>query len=285
LNIAFFPQQELVILLSKRTLHANEDGDMTISHVLFLHAGPGMTAELERQRFGATLPVNWWDQPHVRADVLQPFDALVHTAASELKRMAKQSGTRISLLANSFGAYLARALVDEVPEHIGSIIICGGIFDLRVSFLRLGRKLAKLHPDPALETALQSAADAGTPDAYWMLIGCITATPGFLDYYWSPRAIEQLEAMNTIATQGNLIHMETFQSVVMSMLLVPQQRSDVVPIGGVRILIGRYDPYYEASDTNVWQKIWPHASVEIVDAGHFPHLELAPAVWMPNVIP
>ena len=51
--------------------------------------------------------------------------------------------------------------------------------------------------------------------------------------------------------------------------------------GSVRVLIGRFDPYARADDGQLWRAVLPQASVEFVDAGHFPHLELPVEIWMP----
>src|SRR6185437_4248354 len=80
--------------------------------ILFLHGGPGMTAELERRQFGPSLAVHWWDQPLVRAGADRAFEALIDAAEVEIVRLSTKREGRIDLLANSFGAYLARALVE-----------------------------------------------------------------------------------------------------------------------------------------------------------------------------
>jgi pimeloyl-ACP methyl ester carboxylesterase len=250
--------------------------------VLFLHGGPGMTAELERRQFGAALPVRWWDQPPVRAGAARPFDTLVDAACVEIYRIAAERHGRVDLLANSFGAYLARALVDRAPDQIGAIAICGGVWDLCTAILRLGWHFARSRNDSDLETACRQSAEDDTPQSYFELFARVSALPEFLACYWSPSADEHREAMAALASAGRLIDWPTCQSVMISALATPQSAMAVRHHQPVRIIIGRFDPCFDEGDIAIWQALWPGATVEVVSAGQFPHLELAPSVWMPG---
>ena len=52
--------------------------------------------------------------------------------------------------------------------------------------------------------------------------------------------------------------------------------------GSANVWIGRHDPYALPSDAEAWRVVLPNASVQFVDAGHFPHLELPPTLWQPR---
>ena len=119
--------------------------------VLFLHGGPGLSATLERQRFGTTLPVDWWDQPHLDAAVAAPFEWLVDATEKELGRLFEARKKPIAILANSFGVHLALALIERAPEKIGSLSIVGGILDVRLAFVRLGLRISETNRDAELE--------------------------------------------------------------------------------------------------------------------------------------
>lgn len=240
-----------------------------------------MTAALERRRFNGTLPVHWWDQPVLGPNVRQPFEALIDAAVAEVTRLSTERQDRVDLLANSFGAYLTRALVDRVPQRIGAITICGGVWDLSTAILRLASRFAERSGGTEIRDAFRRAADTDTPDGYIVLLARISAMPGFLDCYWGPSALQALEAMKSLAEEGRLIDWHTCQSVMAAALAVQQSPVASPHPGGVRILLGRFDPYFDESDILAWKALWPSASVEIVDAGHFPHLELPPAIWLP----
>lgn len=255
----------------------------TSATVLFLHGGPGMTAQLERRQFGATLPVHWWDQPRVGQDTRRPYEMLVDAAAAEATRLCSNGYTgRVDLLANSSGAYLARALVDRIPERIGAITICGGVWDLSTALLRLGRYFARQCGDADLEAACCRAAEADIPEGYLALLAQVSTIPGFLDFYWSPSAGEPREAMKALAAEGQLIDWATCHAVMIAEIAAPQTPLAAPHPGGVRIVTGRFDPYFDDGDIEARKTLWPSAIVEIVDAGHFPHLELPPEVWMPR---
>lgn len=248
--------------------------------ILFLHGGPGMTAELERQRFGAALPVHWWDQPRVEPNAQRPFERLVDAAVAEAARLLGGREGRVHLLASSFGAYLARALVDRVPERVGSITICGGVWDLCTAIFRLASRFAERHADVDLKLACDNTASADIPDQYVALLARVAARPDFLDCYWGPTAVEPREAMKRLATEGRLIDWPTCQSVMIAALTLSQVPLASPHPGGVRVLLGRFDPYFDESDVAAWQTLWPSSTVAIVEAGHFPHLELSPTMWM-----
>lgn len=250
--------------------------------VLFLHGGPGLTAQLERRRFGETLPVHWWDQPRLGGAISDPYSLLVDAAIAEVDRLSRAQGGPVSLVAQSFGAYLARALVARVPDRIGAITICGGVWDLCTAVLRLAWKFARSCGDADLEAACREAAEADTPQDYFALFARVSALPGFLDCYWSPSACEDREAMKALAAEGRLIDWPTCQALMVAALAAPQSALPATHHDPVRIVIGRYDPCFDEGDISAWRTLWPGATVEIVDAGQFPHLELPPRVWMPG---
>jgi pimeloyl-ACP methyl ester carboxylesterase len=241
-----------------------------------------MTAEIERRRFGTTLPVHWWDQPTVGPNAEQPFEVLINAAVTEVIRLSTERGDQIDLLANSFGAYVTRALVDRVPERIGAISICGGVWDLSTAILRLGFRFAERNGDEDLNGACRRAAQVDTPEGYVALLARIAAIPGFLDCYWGPSALEPRETMRSLAAEGRLIDWHTCQSVMTAALVTPQIPLRSPHPGKVRVLLGRHDPYFDQSDVDGWKTLWPGVAVEVVETGHFPHLELPPSVWMPG---
>lgn len=251
--------------------------------ILFLHGGPGMTAELERRRYEESLPVRWWDQPIIRSGAERPFEVLVDAACVQIRHLAEKRRGLIHILANSFGAYLTREVVERVPSLIGSITICSGVWDLPTAILRLGSRLAEQYCDADLEAACREAAHADSPEGYVALFARTSASPGFLDYCWSPAAIEQREAMKALAATGRLIDWPTCRWVLGAALSTPQVPLAAPHPGGVRILLGCFDPYFEESDVVAWKALWPSARVQIVEAGQFPHLELSPSVWLPAV--
>jgi pimeloyl-ACP methyl ester carboxylesterase len=253
-----------------------------LSQVLFLHGGPGLSAVLERQRFGSTLPVRWWDQPNVEADGAAPFDRLVGAAIRELEQLFESQGKPVALLANSFGVHVALGLIERVPKKIASLDILGGILDVRMAFVRLAQRISEVNQDADLKAISVRAEERGDGESLWALIERLFTVTNLLDLYWGPGAEEQCEAMKALAASGLLVHAGTFQGVLGDFI---ERKPAALPTfsGSVRVLIGRFDPYARADDAGLWRAVFPQAAVEFVEAGHFPQLELPAKDWMPAI--
>lgn len=250
--------------------------------VLFVHGGPGLTAELERRRFGTALPVCWWDQPIIRESDPSPWESLVGAGIEEAERLSDEARKPIALLASSFGALLALEIVERVPECISSITLSGGIYDVRMAFSQLASKIAQETCDTELAQARVTVTKSQDETALWALIERLFSIPNLLDFYWSPSAVVQREAMNELAGRGALLHLPTFEGVLRN-FFVRQRGSSLRPWrGDTKVLLGRYDPYATPDDKLRWQEIFPCAEIETLEAGHFPHLELPAEVWLPR---
>lgn len=265
-----------------REMAASSQSSRTDSdpRVLFLHGGPGFSAALGRRRYGASLPIHWWDQPHIAAGAANPFGTLVSAAIGELHRLSDRRGAPVAVLVSSLGTYLAWELLRQAPDRIASVVVSGGTFDARTPFARWGRRLARSHDDPAMDKATR-LAESGDPEAFWALIDRIVAIPRFYDEYWGPDSREQRAAMRALAAEGPMFDLATFQAVMPALLSAGKLPTLADPACPTRVLVGRHDPLAEETDPEIWRAIVPFASMELVDCGHFPHLELPPAMWMP----
>lgn len=241
--------------------------------VLFLHGGPGFSAELERRQYGSSLPIHWWDQPHIALNDPHPFVSLVAACESEVRRMSSRIDRPVGLLASSIGARLAVELMHRVPELIGPVTFSGPVLDPRKAFAKLGQHLAHKRSDDALARAAMAAAESDSLESLWTLIGMILAGPPFFDEYFAPGAAAHAGAMSTLADEGRLLHGETFQAVLNDMVRVPVRAAPLRPGQSVQVLIGQRDPYTGERDTESWLEHLPGAVVMQFDAGHFPHLE------------
>jgi pimeloyl-ACP methyl ester carboxylesterase len=252
------------------------------ARVLFLHGGPGLTAELERRRFGTTLPVYWWNQPIVREDNPSPWESLVGAAIGEARRLSDEARKPVALLASSFGAQLALEIVGRIPERISSVTVSGGTCDVRMAFTQLANKIAQETGDAALAQASVAVSKSPDETALWALIQRLLSTPNLLDFYWSPGAVVQREAMKELAERGALLHLPTFEGVLRDFCRHQGGSSRCPWRGDTKILLGRYDPYVAADDALRWRELFPCGELETVEAGHFPHLELPAEVWLPR---
>jgi pimeloyl-ACP methyl ester carboxylesterase len=251
------------------------------AQVFFLHGGPGFTCQIERAKYSDSLPMHWWDQPHFEATQALAFDRLVDAAIEEMSRLHDIDNKPVAVVASSFGAVVAMAVLDRVPGMIGELIISGGILDIRTALARLGRRIAEHNGDSNLAKVSEDAHRSIDNTSVWALIDALFKVPTLLDFYWSPSATAQRGAMNALAATGTLFHVPTYQSVLGDFL---ERKPRFVPwFGSARVLIGRYDPYASSGDGDDWRQLLPNASIHHVDSGHFPHLELPPSIWMAEV--
>jgi pimeloyl-ACP methyl ester carboxylesterase len=250
--------------------------------VLFVHGGPGLNAGLERQLLGNSLPVHWWDQPLVGEKDTAPWERLLDATVREVERMADEAMRPIALLASSFGSHLARAVLGRVPNRVSHVTIVGGILDIRTAFARLAARVAQANSDPDLSAAGVQAAEDTDPASLWALVGRIFSVPNVLDFYWSPAASAQCDAMKALAACGALLHMPTFEGVLRDFLAREDHPLPRSWAGSTRIICGRHDPYASESDIDEWRRIFTSPQFEWVEAAHFPHLELPPETWVPR---
>jgi pimeloyl-ACP methyl ester carboxylesterase len=234
---------------------------------------------MERDQYGTSLPAHWWDQPHFEAGQSGAFDFLVDAAAEELGRLHGLEDKPVALVASSFGAQLALALIARVPAKIGYLSIVGGILDLRTALVRLGVHVATHNHDSSLAAASQRAQQSADSATLWALIDRLFSVKDLLDFYWSPTAVVHRVAMNQLAARGALLHVPTYQAVLNDFIA----RGPPPPVtwrGSANVWIGRHDPYALPSDAESWRGVLPQASVQFVETGHFPHLELPPSTWL-----
>src|SRR6185312_14011656 len=221
------------------------------SRAIFLHGGPGFSAELERRRYAERLPVHWWDQPRLASDAVRPFDALVEAAREQLVGLSERRGAPVTVLASSFGTFIARELLAAIPERIESVTFSAGLLDIRLPFVRWGRWRAKRLADPALETASQAAAVSNDPDVFWKLIGHIVAMPDFFDDYWGPESLPQRAAMNDMLSPARP------SPARMPSGDAPEEDACATMEIPVRVLIGTHDLLAEKADVGAWRALFP----------------------------
>lgn len=225
--------------------------------------------------------MHWWDQPHFEAAQSDAFDLLVDAAVEQVGRLRGLEERPVALVASSFGAQLALALIARVPAKIDYLSMVGGILDLRTALVRLGLHVANQNHDSSLAAVSQRALQSTDGGSLWDLIDRLFRVKDLLDFYWSPTAVVQRVAMNQLAATGVLLHVPTYQAVLNDFIT----RAPPPPVtwrGSANVWIGRDDPYALPSDAESWRGVLPQASVQFVETGHFTHLELPPSLWLPR---
>jgi pimeloyl-ACP methyl ester carboxylesterase len=197
------------------------------------------------------------------------------------KRKASQGELRLEDdqgLSTARQQYDLTSIINQVRG--GQVLIVGGVIDVPTAFVRLGRRVAEKNADEDLAAACDESEQKPEIETLWRLVEQLLGVTNLLDFYWSPSASAQQTAMKCVAGEGSLLHALTTEVVLRDFL---ERKSAASPLpwhAPIRVCMGRYDPFYRPEDVQSWQALLPSSSLEIVDAGHFPHLELPPYRWM-----
>ena len=170
---------------------------MPASPNFFLHGGPGMTAELERRQFGATLPVHWWDQPHIDADDRLPFGTLVDATVAEVTRLSDARRGPVDLLAGveRDAEFLAINPAGSIPAiQDGNVTMVESIAIMEYLMARYGpTRLAPDRLDPAFPAYQQflQLGEAGLAASIYFVVGARNSAPEGRRQNWSAGQAQQ----------------------------------------------------------------------------------------------
>ncbi|BAP87175.1 putative uncharacterized protein [Burkholderiales bacterium GJ-E10] len=239
---------------------------------LFLR-GLGRGSALERLWYRDSLPVHWWDQPRVGS-----LNALADAAAAELERMA--SDGPVHVIGHSFGAQAARVLADSFPERISRLTLLGCPFDPVEGAIRLGETIARTSRNAALEDSIRRAREMRNLVALREMILAAAADPSFPAIYFGPNSFEVREWFLRVQ-QSVPVDFEMFLALMDESLRNPPKAAESRYRGEVRLILGTHDPVLSLEgDTRNWCSVFPAASSERVDTGHYVHLEAGPECWL-----
>ena len=256
---------------------------MRPSRILFLHGGPGLSAIAERELYGDSLQVDWWDQP--RCDVLfaRPYDALLDDVAYQAERLADLGTGKVDLLAHSFGARLALYLAMFMPERIGAVTLVAPVFDVAAAYLRLGQRVATVGPGNSrlLQALARFDANRDNFNDFWNLVEAICEVPRFFDIYWGPNAEDQRRWFHTTIATQPWADLNTCKVVLQDFWTRPDLAVQTTVTGPVELIFGSHDLLVDPSEeVRRWLNYFPHATTRRVNAGHLVHLETPPSQWM-----
>ena len=255
---------------------------MAILHnTLFLHGGPGLHCAVEREWFGDTLPILWWNQPASVAGDPTPFRTLLTHAGHQLEAMAESSGGQVNLIAHSFGGQIAVVLARECPQLIRSITLLGCPHNLLHAFFLFARRLLKAgYERPGLREALAAVEEHCDDNRFFALIGACYPDSAIPGIYFGSGSAEARDRYFAMAAKTPPVDMATFFAVMQEFIHTPNSIQPAEYGGDVEIIMGRDDPVLDLdADRKKWLEVFPQAEFKLVDAGHFVHLELPPNVW------
>ncbi|MBS6363149.1 alpha/beta hydrolase [Burkholderia sp.] len=250
---------------------------------LFLHGGPGLSAIVERELYGNSLDIHWWDQPHFEVLFAKPYQALLDDTLLQARRLAGQG--KVNLLAHSFGARIALDLATRMPTCIGTVTLLAPTFDVAEALARLAEHLAPTAPNPArLLSVAHRAKRPGTSFAdVWTLVEAIRDVPDFLSAYWGAGSEERrLWFYDVIATKP-WVDFNTCKVILEDFWKTPTLNIQTVVTGPVTLVLGTQDVLVDAPTAeHAWRRYFPRATTRLLNAGHFMHLEKLPSEWLPS---
>jgi pimeloyl-ACP methyl ester carboxylesterase len=249
---------------------------------VFLHGGPGLSCIAEREHYGPSLSIDWWDQPRGIVLFARPFGELVEMATDVVAERAKQCGRPVGLITHSFGAHVALRVAARVPEHIRSLTLLAPVFDVTNGLARVGHRVVERLPHSAsLAHALDLlAAQPHNRDCFWLLVDELMATPDFLRVYFSDRADAVYAGFSILMAREPLFDVSAFRTILQDSWEAPPLKSPVHLECPVDIVFGSQDVLTDpTSEGPIWAGYFPHAQIRCVDAGHFVHLELPAEQW------
>jgi pimeloyl-ACP methyl ester carboxylesterase len=251
--------------------------------VLFLHGGPGLSAIAERELYGRTLPVYWWDQPRSVVLYADAFAALLDAAEEELRALAEQTGSPVNLLAHAFGTHLALRLASRLPGLVNEVMLLAPVRDLGDAFIRIGERLRTFYPAAApLVDALDDFRRERDYELFAKLAAQVTSFANFIDVYWAQAANARRCWYIDLLAHHPILDASAFEVLVKSFWTHPTPSYADVH-APVHIVSGALDCLVDAqAETASWKDQLDCVSSQIIEAGHFIHLEQSPSVWWPR---
>lgn len=250
---------------------------------LFLHGGPGLSAVAERELYGDSLDVYWWDQPRFEVLFARPYQALLDDTVLQAKRLAGHG--KVNLLAHSFGARLALDLAQRLPSRIGAVTLVAPTFDVTGTLARLAEHLSTCTRNPArLLAAAHRATRAGAGFAdVWTLIEAIGEVPDYLNAYWGPDAGHRRRWFFEVIATKPWVDFNTCKVILEDFLSTPASDTPTSVTGPVTLVLGVHDVLVDATAAErAWRCYFPQVTTRLVNAGHFVHLEAPTRLWLPD---
>ncbi|WP_322061700.1 alpha/beta hydrolase [Paraburkholderia sp. J63] len=249
---------------------------------LFLHGGPGLSSIAERNLYGKTLSIHWWDQPRSVVLFARPFEALVDAAEDEIRMLAESRGRPVDIIAHSFGAHLALRLAKRVPQYIDRLWLLAPVYDMGDAFVRLATRLLTISPtsEPLL-AALEEFKAASDHSRFARLAAHVTSCANFFDLYWSAEADTRRRWYMNLLTHESVVDSSAFEVIVQDFWAEPQPLPQAATgIRTVQLVFGREDQLVNIdAERFTWTQLFPHARSTEVNTGHFIHLEAPVERW------
>jgi len=248
---------------------------MSESKFLFIHFGPGGNAQVERAWLGAqNSHIEFWDYtPPQNAN--HSFSELVDTYIQKIE----SSHQPLALVGHSFGANVAIAIHQQIPERIISLTLLSPLPKAAPAFLNLGRRIAVLQ-NPSLQNRVSSfesflkkqSPASDVLNEMWSLVFEIAQAPNFYSSYWASSSL--FEKYAALCSKCKPLDFAVWQKTLSDFVINHEKDQQIKTQVPVRIFLGDKDPYYLWEEKLYWVHMVGEKNVTILqNCGHHPHLE------------
>lgn len=255
------------------------------SSTLFLHFGPGGNCLVERAMFAGNLAIEWWDQPSFVIGDKEALKKLRQAAVDKIRDMHGLTQKKITLIANSYGAHLATAVIPQVKDLIEQVVILGSQAKISSSYENLAQFLLIQNPkNNELKDASLAFEKAKSWNTFQNLLGAISSVEGFMLNYWHKKDSNAFKLWLEIASQDKLMNFDSFLAIIQGHFAegsFDQLASSETISMPASYIYGSHDPLAcEEEDVPQWKHIFPQLQIKQLECGHFVHLETSPQEWI-----
>jgi len=245
---------------------------------LYLHGGPGLNAEVERQWFEGRVGLDWWSQPAIAPTDVSPLQSVVDAAKARLVQLNQRHGGRVYIVSHSVGAVIAVQLLREAPDLIASATLINPIFDLTEAMVGLARRLISDGiATPPLSEAMQRPVDRRT--GFVDLAVMMASVPARFDLYWSPSSGRAKDRYIRLSPNGPAVDFDAFTRVGAAIQDLAPSLYGIKTSVPVRAIVGAHDPMMPQDALAYVHERLPLATVSVVDAGHMATFEQPQEAW------
>ncbi len=253
---------------------------------LFLHAGPGLNCEAERQALGPLLQAHqlkflFLDEPSAlrpKGPIFSPKNAAQGIIDSAEKTLLGMEG-KVSIIGLSFGAIVAEHLLSRYPEKVSELIAISPTPNLQNVFLKMmlmaetdfkkqGSPLEENIKSCRLRT--RSFYDLACQEG----LGLTQADPEFFSHYW--------QKPDVMLSWAGTLGLPEYGFDLVSQKAVYEEMRESNPFLEVTesetpltLIYGKKDPVVDAvATTSIYQQKFKQIRTLFFEkSGHFPHLE------------
>lgn len=224
---------------------------------IFLHFGPGANASIEKEVLSDP-KTHYWTQPKVSSSTY--IEDLLASTSHEIKKIAANSNGKVEIVAHSFGVFLAQNLDEHTRSLVSKAVYLTPTFDFRRSITNMMSFVAN---DPKYKEI------ESFDDFMGAFVSFSSNYPNYFSHYFHRE--EDFQKYIQLAQKYEPTHEPSLMAGIKE-LIDEYAGQEIIPkYDQTKVILGKFDPLIPKEDQDIISAIFENT--EIVDTGHFPHLE------------